>query len=228
MDIISKIQGLMAKADRTDNEHEREAFYAKAQELIVKHAVDEADLAPEEQEKIVTERRNVSAKKADHQLYHLVGKIHNVRFISIAQPLSMGRQAFIVGYPTDISFVDGLVASLIMHRETELQRATAFKGSVHGKEFNNTFRTAYAKRVFLRLRELHAKAENDTPGSGLVLVSRGKEVERAISEKIGPVRAVSRAVKQNNGSVLGDDAGRRANIHGGRNNLAGRRNAIGA
>jgi len=40
-DLMRKISGLLAKAEGTDSEHESDAFYAKAHELMVKYAIDE-------------------------------------------------------------------------------------------------------------------------------------------------------------------------------------------
>lgn len=50
-DLIRKISGLLAKAEGTDNEHEANAFFAKAHELMVNYAIEE--------ERVRASRRNV-------------------------------------------------------------------------------------------------------------------------------------------------------------------------
>lgn len=46
-DLLRKIQGLLRKAEGTDNEHEASAFFEKAHELMVTHAIDEARVRAE-------------------------------------------------------------------------------------------------------------------------------------------------------------------------------------
>lgn len=41
-DLLRKISGLLAKAEGTDNEHEANAFFEKAFDLMTRHAIDEA------------------------------------------------------------------------------------------------------------------------------------------------------------------------------------------
>lgn len=43
-DALRVVQGLLAKAERTDNDAEAETFFAKAQALMAKYAIDEAAL----------------------------------------------------------------------------------------------------------------------------------------------------------------------------------------
>lgn len=56
-DLLRKIQGLLRKAEGTDNENEASAFFEKAHELMVKHAIDEA--------RVWAERKRLGAKYAE-------------------------------------------------------------------------------------------------------------------------------------------------------------------
>ena len=42
--IVDRVRALLAKADRTDHEPERQAFLAKAQQLITRHHIDQPEL----------------------------------------------------------------------------------------------------------------------------------------------------------------------------------------
>lgn len=44
MDIVEKIEALLKQADSTEHPEERDAFYAGARRLMVKHSIEEADL----------------------------------------------------------------------------------------------------------------------------------------------------------------------------------------
>lgn len=47
-DLLRRISGLLKKAEGTDNEHEAKAFFEKAHELMVRHAIDEARVRAEQ------------------------------------------------------------------------------------------------------------------------------------------------------------------------------------
>ena len=58
MSMIAKIGALLAKAEATSNDHERDAYYAKAQSLATTHSIDLA-VARRKQAKVEQRERPV-------------------------------------------------------------------------------------------------------------------------------------------------------------------------
>lgn len=227
--IVSKIQALLAKAERTDNEHESEAFFAKAQSLIVKYAVEQWQLTPEEREKIILKKIDLSPKRADYLLLNAVARANSVEFVVGAAPRSRGRRGYLTGYPSDIAFVESLTASLLLQRERELERAQAHKPSwEHGKAFNHSFRVAYANKINARLKVWKADAFRDAgTGTELVLADKFAQVQQFTADQLGVLR---KSTSISSRSAIGEHHGRnaadRADISGGERNLGNSKLAL--
>lgn len=219
MKILDKIKALLAKAESSTFEEEKETYYAKAQELMVKHAIEESDLTPEAREKIIQRTIFITASRADTILYHYVAIAHGVKFIENhhCRGSKSDRTGIMVGYPTDIDFVLSLVASLYLHRELELGRAPN-PYNEHGKSFNHSFRLAFARRIYTRLVELFAQAAEHENGA-VVLYNRGKEVELYVKATI-KTRKTTISSNSQSGAASGREAANRASLLGARNNLS--------
>lgn len=233
-DIIDKVKALLAKADRTDNEHERDAYYSKAQELITKHAIDEAQLSPEERAKFIQKTVTMSPKVADHTLLHVVAIHNTVKYVKymnrVKGAVNKQRYGWLFGTEADIAFVEMLYASLLLHRESELRKAmvTDKPSWEHGKQFGAAFRTAYANRINKRLDAWVQKA-NDAVGEGtaLVLFDKSKLVDNFTADTIGKTVSIARRSSASAAGIAsGQDAANRADISGGKRNVGGHKRAL--
>lgn len=219
--VTEKVKALLAKADSSEHEAERDAFYAKAQELIIKHAIDEADLAPEEREKIIKVVIPRTPKRADDALFNAVCLQNSVKYITVGGPNALnGRQAWLIGFPTDIEFCQALNASLVLQREADLERDWQSVSGVHGKEWKASFRLHFAARIRTRLREFASKAqENTAPGTGLVLADRSAQVAAHVANT--ETRLVKAQVRASSaGREAGNASANRADVSGGRRNVS--------
>lgn len=142
-DLLRKVGGLLAKAEGTDNEHEANAFFEKAHELMVRYAIDEARVR-ESQRKVlgrqieepVLEEYMLSSyahhATAKLDLLVAVAKHHSVRVWPYPNDkgsnwqrvqkagltgLHESQWARLVGYKTDIETVKLLYLSLLIQAQ---------------------------------------------------------------------------------------------------------------
>lgn len=141
-DLMRKIQGLLRKAEGTDNEHEASAFFEKAHELMVKYAIDEARLRAEAKRTgtyrgadVVMENYMFSSyghhAQAKESLLSMVADSHSVRSIPYSNRKGTNEVRFgadnrglkesqwtrLVGYKDDIEMVKLLYLSLLVQSQ---------------------------------------------------------------------------------------------------------------
>lgn len=194
---LSRIRGLLAKAESTDFEAEAEALTAKAQELMARHAIDTAMLARRDGTQAtagqVQARRlhlddpHAEAKAA---VVQAVGSANGVRVVLLP---AFGI-ATLVGMPGDLDAVELLVTSLLLQSGRALAEAVRQAGA-RGRTtaYRRGFFYSYAQRIQERLTDArdHARAEaTATYGSALapVLAGRQAAVDRAMEELFPSVR----------------------------------------
>lgn len=123
-DITRKIQGLLRKAEGTDNENEAEAFYAKAQDLMLRYAIDEArlrDLEGAQAAKAKPVKITVDFDwfyaQAKIRMISLIAKANRCKVIinPMAQRLDRkARQVYVIGYERDVENVQILFVSILL------------------------------------------------------------------------------------------------------------------
>jgi hypothetical protein len=218
--MMNKIMALLAKAESTEYEAEAAAYLAKAEQLMVRYSIEQADLKPAERDKIVTMRVDITRNRPDHVLRNNVAIVNDVSFLRDWD----NRHGTLVGYEADIAFVQALVASLILQRETFLAHEPRPEYE-HGRTFNHGFRLGFANRVYRRLLDAKAKIVRETgTGTELVLASKRQQVEDRFKELFpktskGP-RATTSSAK---GYYAGKAAAERADTSGGRNKVGAQR-----
>ena len=207
--LLNRIRGLLAKAEATDHPAEAETFTAKAQELMTRHAVDEAVLRGLQHEEIPVASRRV----------HLQSPYANVKATllnAVARPnrcrvvlMNSYDIAVLVGTPTDVDQTELLFTSLLI----QATRAMTDAGD-HGAgsadrsaSFRRSFILAYATRIGERLREAD-RSTTATYGTELVpLLQREADAVNAEFERQFP------NVRQGGSSLVdprGWEAGRAA------------------
>ena len=124
--ILGRVQALLAKAESTEFPEEAEALFAKAQELITRHSIDEV-LARTRSSSDKPEMRRLQMEapyaSAKFTLISAVGRANDITVV--------GDQNYLVtliGFRTDLDAVEMLFASLVI-QATRAMFAACFAGS---------------------------------------------------------------------------------------------------
>ncbi len=197
---INRVHALLDKAESTPYEAEAEAFLAKAQELMARHAIDEAMLAAvgRDADEVVHSSRTIVAPYANAKSILLAAVAHANRCRVVVERSARGNvHCVVVGHPTDIDHVELLFLALSFQAVRSMLDAAVPPGDTP-RRFRHSFLLAYAARIGERLRAVEQAAEADAqanqlkePGGrsvSLVLASREAKVDRAIADRFGPLR----------------------------------------
>ncbi|MGY2116664.1 DUF2786 domain-containing protein [Nocardia gipuzkoensis] len=239
---LSRIAGLLRKAEGTDNAHEAEIFLARAQELATRHSIDLAlaravdpprTRASPEMRQITIGEPGTRGLSTYVQLFLVIAGPNDVR-VDIARN-STWVIAF--GMKSDIAAVEVLYASLLPQMIHE-SRAYLQSPEHRQRRANGTakagitarlaFQRAFAARIGRRLAETRditrtavlAAAGDPAAGPSTALVLRGKELEVAdFYTSHTTARGTWRAPHRRRhgdaaASLAGDEAGRRARLTG--------------
>ena len=206
-DVVRKVQALWAKADDpAATGPEREAFVAKARELMAKHAIDEIVLseASKTEEAVVvadillfasgnksSEFVSEQRKKLAHyiSMHHRCQGIITTKHATVREdgtPQYAGEYMILVGFKSDVTMVRLMYRSL----GTDMITACMLEPTEHltRKEknvFDVSFCEGYALRIERRLAEVDRRVEEmaEADGSLLpVLMSRKDLVQRKVKD----------------------------------------------
>jgi hypothetical protein len=230
-DYMAIVMGLLAKAESTNHPDEADAFLAKAQELMSRHAIDEAMLAaagPKERASvetlsIVCEAPYATAKTT---LLHVIAKVNDCRAITVTKGADQTMQLF--GYDADLAHVQALYVHLSMQATRSV-----LADPVRTRRYRHAFLVAFAGRIGERLEAARRRAQADyeqehaqAGGSvGLVLADRRSEVDHIFDMAFPHARNRRVSVSSRTGLDAGRRAGDRADL-GGRRLSTGTRGAI--
>jgi len=242
--ILNKVRALLNKAESTDFPEEAEAFSAKAEELMVRHAIDMAMLAetdPGKSDRIVSrevriENPHLTIKGAF--LYQLAKTLGVRGAYRCTKRLDKDGKTYysimgLVGYETDVDWVETLFTSLELQRINALtQGLRAKRSQEHGRTFTQSFNEAYRQTVVSRVKQTRATAVATTApttsgkSTALVLVAREEQVDAEYRRAFPNVRESHRRVRYNSASGYqsGQAAGSTANIA--RGSLSGAKRAL--
>jgi hypothetical protein len=221
--LYNKIRGLLRKAEGTDNEHESEAFYNKAQELIMRYAIDEEKMwanDPEKKSKIETMDiiimdRSVGSDEK-RRILHACARANRCRMW-----YSPGYdRSTIAGYSSDLLFVEMLYSSVLTQMNFKLAIGQAMNVDVHHKTFKNSFLAGFAAQISERFAEIARKNRetiiNENPGTELVLADRKAKVDAWVAENVRLGGAIRRDKKVDSRAYsTGRTAGSEVDITGG-------------
>ncbi|MEZ5321322.1 MAG: DUF2786 domain-containing protein [Microthrixaceae bacterium] len=246
-DRLTVIRNLLAKAEASDYPEEAEAFTAKASELMARHAIDEAMLwaAGRDADSTISERfvvvhRPFVAQKS--LLVDAVARAYGCSAIRISGDDDRHSRVALVGFETDLAFVETLVTSLLVQLVTSMTAhhpGPATSGAATAA-WRRSFISAFAEEVRRRLdadvaraRRDHDGDHHDEDGSGaagpsvsVVLARRNERVADEVRSRYPFLRTsrVSRGTSSD-GHRRGTRAGRTADLGGPR---LGGRAALGA
>jgi hypothetical protein len=219
---LGRIRALLAKAESTDFPEEAEAFAAKAQELMTRHAIEAAVLA---EKRVGEPLGGVRARRvhiddpyarAKLRLLTVVGEVNCVRAIWF-EPAGI---ATIVGDPDDLEAVELLFTSLLVQAMHALT-STGSAGGVRSRSprFRRGFLVAYATRIGERLeaaRQTAATEATRAAGRDLlpVLAARDRAVDDAVAELFPTLRRMRGSPVDAGGWYAGRAAADAADLSG--------------
>jgi hypothetical protein len=233
--VLAKVRLLLAKAESTSFEAEAEALSAKAQELMTRHAIDEA-LARQgggDRSDAPSVRRlpvDDPYATAKSSLLHVVAAANGVQ--SVWHP-AVALMA-IVGFDGDLDAVEVLFTSLLVQATRAMLsegRVVDSRGHARTRSFRRSFLLAYAGRIAERLAAAATSARRqaeDELGVALVpvLARRDEDVEAAVRTLFPRVRHAPRpSVSNREGWSAGRRAAERAHLGPDRRHLPGRASA---
>lgn len=188
---IDKIQKLIRKAESASGP-ESETFFAKAQELMTLWAIDEAMLSVQgkSDDKIVTEHFTMKRSGLFNAMVEMaveVADANGVRCL-LYSPERFKTYAGVdfIGWKSDVDKVKMLYTSLWLQcaREQNREMPDDIKKSSGAGKWRRSYRSAYARRIGERLREVKRVTEQEaikTSGSSngmeLAIIDRGKQVQ---------------------------------------------------
>lgn len=162
--ILSKVRGLLAKAESTDFDEEAEALTAKAQDLMKTYAIEQAlvtEEAGEKRERPELRRVWIEAPYVEPKatLIHTVAASNRCRCVYDAT-LSF---VTVIGFAADLDTVELLSTSLLFQASRSMRAEGTRRyrdGGSRTRSFRQSFLLAYAIRIGERLREAAAETES--------------------------------------------------------------------
>lgn len=233
---LNTVRKLLNKAEHAATAHEAEAFTAKATELMLRYAIDEAMLGAKQEstDTLGSLRIEVSGyAKAKGTLLAVLGETFGCKVVQIRTVGERGRAVYIVyGWETDLASVQTLFASLSIQSERERERewAAVRHTGVHGRSFTTSFLVGFAHEVHRRLqaqrtRTVEEAESSSCPGVALALFDRSQAVSAHVRQQHGKLRkGTGSSVSSRAGYYGGKEAGARADL--GQGGLGGRRAAL--
>lgn len=215
--IASKVQALLAKAESTPYPEEAEALFAKAQELITRHSIDEVLLrtrSSTDKPELRTIQMQAPYASAKFTLISAVGRANDVQVI--------GDRNYLVtlfGYRTDLDAVEMLFASLVVQATRAMFSVPRDDVGQRIKAFRHSFLVAFAQHIEQRLREARARAEQevaDETGTALVplLDAKREAVAQLADETFPHVQTKRASLSHAGGYQAGRTAAERADLGG--------------
>jgi cell division septum initiation protein DivIVA len=211
--LLARVRALLAKAESTGFDEEAEALTAKAQELIARHAIDEALLHADDDVGEPSVRRiPVDDPYADAKA-SLLSEVAGANRCRVVHSPDLGWvTAF--GYEGDLDAVELLATSLLAQATGAMARHGS-RRDAHGRSRTRSFRRAFllgfAYRVGQRLREATdaqvAAATSSDHGRLLpVLAARDDRLDAAQRAAFPHITQRSASVSSSAGWVAGQAA----------------------
>ncbi len=186
--MLVRVRALLAKAESTTFAAEAEALTAKAQELMARHAIDEAMVDGE----VVAGDGPVGVRLAIDDPYASAKSL----LLSVVASANSCRAVWfkevgfstVFGFETDLEFVEVLYTSLLVQATAAITAAGTQVdryGRSRTRSFRQSFLVAYASRIGDRLRAAQAAGQasaTEEYGDALlpVLASRASAVSDAV------------------------------------------------
>jgi Protein of unknown function (DUF2786) len=227
--LLARVQALLAKAESTEFPEEAEAFTTKAQELMARHAIDDAMLGGATGGIGGADGRRAGEPDArrfgiddpySRPKGRLLSEIASANRCRAVLTMSFGFGT-VFGWPVDLDHVEMLYASLLVQSSVALNGASAGAQAgarARSRGFRQSFLLGFAARIGERLREASEEATRAAAidhGSGMlpVLAGRGEAVEELRAAVFPTTRTMGAAtINDGAGWYAGRDAADRASL----------------
>ena len=185
---LDRISALLAKAERTDNEAEADAYLMKAQQLATLASVDlavaRARIARREARQQPESRTTTIGEKGRRANPHLIALFVAIAHANDAQVDVASNSTYVIGYgmPADLDVVETIFASLAVHMvhagQAYVTRAELGRGDLRrrrrrgdavasvGPHTAQTARAAFYRAYVERICERLAQARHDGARAG--------------------------------------------------------------
>lgn len=219
--VLAKVRALLAKAESTTFDAEAEALVAKAHELMVRHAIDEAALAGGTGRGEVGSRRVFVDDPYASAKAELLARVAQASSCCVVHWPGYGFvTAF--GHEADLDAVELLYTSLLVQATSAVLVARPpGRGHASGQvaAFRRAWLLSFAHRIGERLvetRDLAVAEASADHGSSLVplLTSRADAAEAALRDAVPHTRTSRSTVSSGEGWAAGRDAADRAALAG--------------
>lgn len=227
--LFHKVRSLLKKAESTPFEEEAAAFFAKAQELVIKYAIDEEALwknDPSKREEIIIESIEIKDRGTGEAMRQMLFQVANNSRCRMWYT-SGANKSSICGFSSDVIFAEMLFASIRKQMNFKYAIAVAEGRTSHHITFRNDFVTGFSHRIIERLEE-QLRQQNEWlaqertatgESTALVIRDRRQKVDDWVNErmKFGRARrSSSRGIRDVNAAAKGRVAAESADISGGR------------
>lgn len=193
--ITNKISALLAKAESTDSPHEAEALLAKAQEMMIKHAIDEAMLGDrtDTDEQVGSEYVDLSAKGSpgSQALCLLMCEIARANSVTPLVAADGWHRVRLIGFPSDAASTKRMYhATVLAMIDSEIKSRVNKPPREHGRTWKVSFFNGFVNGMAAKLQRAReaavadAKAEHGA-GADLVLISKDERVHDWIRRNLG-------------------------------------------
>ncbi|HVL03375.1 MAG TPA: DUF2786 domain-containing protein, partial [Acidimicrobiales bacterium] len=217
--VLERVRAMLAKAESTTFAEEAEAFTAKAQELMARHAVDRAMLEGADRGDELGGRRigvDDPYARAKSLLLAVVADANRCRSVW-SKDLGFST---VFGHEADLDGVDLLYTSLLVQATAAMAaegRRTDRSGRSRTRSFRSSFLVAYAQRIGQRLQESTDAAEAAGAvehGAALlpVLAARSQAVENAVKSTFPDLGTFSVSISNGAGWAAGTAAAELARL----------------
>ena len=215
--ILAKVRGLLAKAESTTFAEEAEALSAKAQELMARHAIDQALAVAEARPERPGGRRVPLDDPYEDAKSLLLGAVARANRCRAVHVLGLAH-ATVLGFEADLAAVELLFTSLLVQANRAMLAAGRSDRRSRQRGFRSSFLSAYANRVGQRLEastaDQVADADFEHDGRLLpVLAARTDAVEEAVTAMFGDrLQAIQPKISDHRGWIAGHAAADQAEL----------------
>lgn len=223
-----KIAKILAKAEGTTNDHERDTFLAAAEKMMLRLGIERAELESAgtvKPEEIVEVHRDYTGNYSIVMIpfvHGLARAYGNLDMLQSVNHNGMLRRAFIIGHKSDVEeflqLVDSLhlqVMAALKRWQKEHRERRRYYTDMEKYTENRSFIQGFGYTVATRLRDSRKTEEaTASPGAALVLVSKAERVQEWKDNKYSDLRAGRGGAKSYDSyaASAGASAGRSASL----------------
>lgn len=217
--LLAKVRALLAKAESTNFEAEAEALFAKAHQLMVRNAIDEAVLHGRAGHGAVSARRVFVDDPYARAKFSLLSEVARASSCRALLSTSYGF-ATVFGHSGDLDGVELLYTSLLLQATSGVVDARPAGGRQAASQvaaYRRSWILAFAQRVGERLERASAATVREASvahGRDVlpVLAAKDAAVDEAIKEAVPHVRQMRTTASSGEGWRAGTAAGERASL----------------